>query len=84
MTEPLQGELATFRRELPGLLSGGKGGRFALIHGDRVDSLWDTDGDAYEAGCQRFGLEPFLVMLVAENEPPVRLLPHPAARCRPS
>ena len=67
----LDRELETFRRELPRLLEEGHEGKFALIHGDRVDSLWPDEDAGYEAGCERFGLEPFLVQQVLRDEPPV-------------
>jgi hypothetical protein len=66
---PLEQEPATFDRELPQLLETMRG-RYVLIHGDAVDSSWGTENEAYEAGCEKFGLAPFLVMLVEENETP--------------
>jgi hypothetical protein len=66
----LDQELETFRRELPGLLAD-HAGEFALIQGDKVDSFWKTEDEAYEAGCDRFGLLPFLVKKVQEKEEPV-------------
>lgn len=53
-------EIATYRRELPRLLAEGHEGRFVLIQGDQVISLWDTFEDAYQAGVQQFSLGPFL------------------------
>ncbi len=67
---PLEQELATFDRELPRLL-GEMRGKYVLIHGDTVDGPWGTENEAYEAGCEKFGLAPFLVMLVEENEKPL-------------
>jgi hypothetical protein len=67
---PLEQELATFDRELPQLLKVMRG-RYVLIHGDTVDGSWGTEDEAYEAGCEKFGLGPFLVMLVEENEKPI-------------
>jgi hypothetical protein len=64
----LQKELETFQRELPQLLQEHEG-EFALIHGDSVNSFWPTEDAGYEAGCQRFGLDPFLVKLVQRTEP---------------
>ncbi len=67
----LERELETFRRELPHLLQGeGNRGKYALVHGDKVDSVWDTVDQALEAGYDRFGLEPFLVKQVTEHEEP--------------
>ncbi len=66
----LENELATFERELPRLLRTLRG-QFVLIHGGVVHSSWKTEDEAYTAGCEQFGLEPFLVMLVEEHEPPL-------------
>jgi hypothetical protein len=66
----LEKEFATFKRELPELLRTMRG-KFVLIHDGDVDSSWDTEDAAYAAGCERFGLDPFLVMLVDEQETPV-------------
>jgi hypothetical protein len=65
----LDREMETYQRELPRLLEEGREGQFVLIHGDQVDSCWETDEQAYEAGCQRFGLAPFLVQRVQRTEP---------------
>ena len=65
----LDQELETYRRELPRLLDEGHEGEHALIYRDRVDSLWPTHRAAYEAGCTRFGLNPFLVKQVLRTEP---------------
>jgi hypothetical protein len=64
----LEKELETYRRELPNLLK--QRGKFALVHGETVDSIWDTEEEAVEAGDDRFGLEPFLVMQIRETETP--------------
>jgi hypothetical protein len=75
----LERELATFERQLPELLRTHPG-QFVLIHGDATEGAWKTEDEAYAAGCERFGVEPFLVMLVAESEPPLpvfqNILPH--------
>jgi hypothetical protein len=64
----LEKELETYRRELPKLLQEHEG-QFVLIHGDRVDSFWPTEDAGYEAGCERFGIETFLVKRVQRIEP---------------
>ncbi len=69
---PLEHEFQVFQRELPNLLCTTRG-QFALIHGDVIDSTWKTEDEAYTVGCDRFGLEPFLVMLIEENEKPTPL-----------
>jgi hypothetical protein len=77
----LEKELATFERELPRLLPAFKG-QFALVHGDSVDSIWKTEDEAYIAGCDCFGVEPFLVMLIEEHEPPLPVLQDIPAHAR--
>ena len=47
----------TYRRELPRLLQEGHAGRFALIVGEEVLSVWDTTRDAAQAGYERFGVD---------------------------
>jgi hypothetical protein len=69
----LEKELATYQRELPRLLKEGHEGKYALIHGDQVHSLWPDEDAAYEAGCEHFGLEPFLAQQVLRDEPVVPL-----------
>jgi hypothetical protein len=54
-------EIATYLRELPRLLKERHKGRHALIKGDEILSIWDTEGDAIQAGCEKFGLEPIFV-----------------------
>lgn len=54
-------EIATYRRELPRLLQEGEAGRYALIKGDEVLSVWDTQRDVLQAGRERFGLAPIFV-----------------------
>ncbi len=65
----LERELATYQRELPRLLQEGHEGKFVLVYGDRIDSLWPTEDDAYEAGCARFGLDSFLIKQIQRDEP---------------
>ena len=55
-------EIATYRRELPGWLAEGQGGRSVLIRGDQVLGIWETWAEAVEVGRDRFGLEPIFVV----------------------
>src|SRR5262245_38683325 len=57
----MEREFHTYRRELPRLLEEGHAGRYALIKGDQVLSVWDTQRDVLQAGCERFGLDLFAV-----------------------
>jgi hypothetical protein len=42
---------------LPRLLAEGQQGRFALIQEGRLISIWDTYGDAMQAGYDKFGID---------------------------
>jgi len=54
-------EIRTYLRELSRLLDEGHEGKFVLVKGDRVLSIWDTFDDACEAARERFPLgEAFL------------------------
>jgi hypothetical protein len=64
----LEEELATYRRELPKMLASHEG-EYALVHGQSVDSFWHSRSDAHKAGCERFGLTPFLIKKVEAVEP---------------
>jgi hypothetical protein len=57
----LERDFAAYRGELPRLLAEGYGGRYVLIHQGQVVSVWDTQRDAIQVGCERFGLEAFAV-----------------------
>jgi hypothetical protein len=59
----LEHEYALYRRELYRLLAENEAGRHALVKGDDL-TIWDTSGDAIQAGHLRFGLEPFLVQKI--------------------
>jgi hypothetical protein len=65
----LDREFAVYRRELPTMLTDHEG-QWVLIHGDDVAGFWPTEDEAYDAGCDRFGPGPFLVMPVVKDEPP--------------
>jgi hypothetical protein len=62
-------EIATYRRELPRLLDEGQTGRHVLIKGDDL-TVWDTSGDALQAGRLRFGPdEPIFVKTIDPRDP---------------
>jgi hypothetical protein len=67
----LERELEAFGKQLPELLKDeGKRGKYALVHGDDIDSVWPTIEDALQAGYDRFGLDVFLVKEITEREKP--------------
>jgi hypothetical protein len=57
----LQRDFEGYRRELPRLLAEGQANRFALIQDGQVVGVWDTYGDARQAGYDRFDGAPFSV-----------------------
>src|SRR3954469_8519668 len=50
-------EMNAYMREAPRLLREGNEGRYVLISEDQLFGVWDTFGDALEAGYERFGLD---------------------------
>jgi hypothetical protein len=62
----LEPELETYRRELPNLL--GDEGKFALIHGDKVISIWATYADGIQEGYRLLQMDPFLVKRISAVE----------------
>ena len=68
-SKALEREKAAFYRELPRLLkTRGNRGRWALVHGDEVAGIYPNFDACLEAGYERFGLSPFLIMEVAEKQ----------------
>jgi hypothetical protein len=63
-----QKEIATYRRELPRLLAQGQANRYALIKGDYILNIWETCGEAVQAGRERFGLEPIFVTKIDQRD----------------
>ena len=62
-------EIAAYLRELPRLLAEGQAWRYALVKGDELLGIWDTDAEAIQAGCDRFGLEPIYVKKIDPRDP---------------
>lgn len=62
-------EIAAYLRELPRLLEEGYAGQYALVKGDEVLSIWETQGDAIQAGRERFGLDPIFVKTIDPRDP---------------
>ena len=68
----LNTELATFARELDRLLADPENrDGFALIRGENVVGVYPDFDAALSAGYDKFGLEPFLVQQVIEQETPL-------------
>src|SRR5262249_37069323 len=74
VTFSLKPQWSVYQRELPNLLADGQEGKWALVSAERVEGLFDTDEEAAEAGCARFGLDiPFLIHEVRAVEPVCRV-----------
>jgi hypothetical protein len=82
MSSPLQKELETFAKALPNLLD--KLGKYALVRGESVASVWDTYEDAIQEGYKQFGLSPFLVKQIQVTEPVYHFTRDVRPICRPS
>ena len=68
-------EVRAFLQALPGLLADGHAGKHVLVKGDPTLTVWDTFGDALQAGYERFGWgQPFLCQLI---DPAFRTYPWP-------
>ena len=65
MTTKLDIELETFNRNRTALLGQARG-KFALIKGDRIVDLFESQQDAINRGYKEFGNEPFLVKQILE------------------
>lgn len=65
----LQREWNTYRREAERLLAEGHTGRHALIKGEAIVGLWESDAEAMRAGYEKFLGQAFLVHQVQEREP---------------
>lgn len=42
--------------------------KFVLIKGEELIDVFDTMGDAYNAGVKKYGTQPFLIKRVSEEE----------------
>jgi hypothetical protein len=43
-------------------------GQFVLIKGEKFDRAFTTDAEAYKAGLEQFGNQPFLIKQVLEDD----------------
>lgn len=79
-------EIDTYLRELSRLLEEGYEGSYALIKGDSVLSIWDTQPDASQAGREKFGREPIFVKEIKAQDVErfARLMPILRSLCQPS
>jgi hypothetical protein len=66
---PTVADLIVYLSELPRLLEAGHAGRHALVMGDEVISVWDTQRDVLQAGYERFGFGQFTVKKIDPRDP---------------
>lgn len=67
---PFERELNFFERERMRLLDRAQG-KFALIKGEDLVGIFDTEMEAVRAGYKRFGNEPFLAKHIVEADIPL-------------
>jgi hypothetical protein len=65
---PLANELAFFDAHVAEWLTSHRG-KFALIKGDALIDVFDTDQAAYEAGVKKWGNVPMLIRLITDTQP---------------
>lgn len=66
MGTALKIEIETYQQHLPQLLS--DEGKYALVHGQDLEGVFDTYADALKAGYEKHGLKPFLVKRISAVE----------------
>lgn len=66
-TITLQKELTYFEKYKPEYLKLYKG-QFVLIKGEQLVQAFTTDQEAYRAGLEKFGNQPFLIKQVLEDD----------------
>ncbi len=59
-------ELETFERLRGELMK--DAGKFALVHGDELAGVFESYADAIRTGYEKFGLSPFLVKQILQQE----------------
>ena len=64
---PLQTELEYFQKHKQEYLKLYKG-QFVLIKGKELAGAFTTEAEAYQAGLEKFGNEPFLIKQVLDND----------------
>ena len=70
MANVLEAELEIYGQHRDSLLSTAEG-KFALIHGDELAGVYESEMDAIAEGYRRFGNVPFLVKHIVRIETPV-------------
>jgi hypothetical protein len=70
---PITAEWNLFRREVQRLLNEGFKGKYALVKASKPITVWDTLGDAVQAGEILYGSEPSLVQQILPYLRPLRV-----------
>ncbi len=70
MSQILEKELKTYEQYKETLLETAEG-KFALIKGDEIIGVYDTDSDAIREGYKRLGNVPFLAKRIVRIELPL-------------
>jgi hypothetical protein len=65
---PLENERETYERNRPALLAQHRGS-YALIKGEEIVGVFPDAESALREGVGRFGMEPFLVKQILDQEP---------------
>lgn len=71
MTTALAAERHTFARHKKALLATGEN-KYALVHGEEIAGVYESQQDAIDEGYRRFGNVPFLVKRIVQVEVPMR------------
>jgi hypothetical protein len=66
--DALEEEVAYFESKKPELLFSSEG-KVALVKGQEILGLFDSEEQAYAAGLARLGNQPFLIRRIAKDDP---------------
>jgi hypothetical protein len=70
---PIASEWNLYRREVGRLLAEGHENRWALIKGEEIIGIWDTEADARAVALQKYLVQPCLIQQIRSREPIVRM-----------
>lgn len=69
---PIAGEWNLYRREVGRLLAEGHENKWALIKGDEIVGIWDTEKEARAVALRKYLMKPCLIHQVRSREPVLR------------
>lgn len=67
MSALLEREVAAYTKAKPDLLASDTG-RWVLVHGDKIEGVFDSQTAALSAGYEKHGNTPFLVRQVSQTD----------------